>query len=710
MNTYQPFVNASPVWAEGLEKEMNIICGFYAEVNKKESSRYFLKVAASSFYRVFINSKFVYYGPARCAHDFYRVDELEVGAYMGEGKNAIAIEVVGYNINGFYSLNQPSFLQAELFENGKSLAATAPEGGFSAFLLRQRRQKMQRFSFQRAFGESYVFEPGVDDWRKGDFSKAAPVRCVKTEKKALIPRSMPLTKFTEARVKTVISRGRVETGVIPPSYKKDRSLTNISPELKGFPEDQLEIHLSDEIQELGYTDRRAIDAAYTGVTALAEKEFEILSLGQEKTGFICFDLHCKKDGILYVMVDETLIQEDVDPLSMECLNAIRFDVKEGDYTFQSFETFGFSYLKLVCIDGEFEVENLRVCEYCAPVEIVTEYKGDNPNLKKIYEAAVETFRQNAPDLFLDCPTRERAGWLCDSFFLGRVEKLLSGENQIEKAFLENFLIAKEFRNIPKGMLPMCYPADQYDGNFIPNWAMWFVIELADYQKRSGDKELAQKLKKRVYELVDYFIPFENEFGLLEKLENWVFVEWSKANDLVQDVNYPSNMLYSLMLQIIGALYGDPTLTKKGEKIAQTIRERAFDGSFFVDNEVRENGELRLTGERTETCQYYAFFCGVATPDSHPGLWKVMTEEFGPDRSKKGLYPEIYPSNAFIGNYLRLDVLSEYGLKAQCLQEIEGYFLAMAEKTGTLWENMTDCASCNHGFASYAAYLIDKNSD
>ena len=35
----------------------------------------------------------------------------------------------------------------------------------------------------------------------------------------------------------------------------------------------------------------------------------------------------------------------------------------------------------------------------------------------------------------------------------------------------------------------------------------------------------------------------------------------------------------------------------------------------------------------------------------------------------------------------------------------GYFHYMARKTGTLWENVTDHASCNHGFASYAAVLI-----
>ena len=41
------------------------------------------------------------------------------------------------------------------------------------------------------------------------------------------------------------------------------------------------------------------------------------------------------------------------------------------------------------------------------------------------------------------------------------------------------------------------------------------------------------------------------------------------------------------------------------------------------------------------------------------------------------------------------------------QEIRAFFLPMAQATGTLWENMTDFASCNHGFASHVAYWLNK---
>ena len=92
-------------------------------------------------------------------------------------------------------------------------------------------------------------------------------------------------------------------------------------------------------------------------------------------------------------------------------------------------------------------------------------------------------------------------------------------------------------------------------------------------------------------------------------------------------------------------------------------------------------------------------------ESHGELWNRLCTEFGPDRQQKGLYPEIYPSNAFIGNYLRLELLSRAGRHKQILQETTGYFKKMADLTGTLWEHDNYYASCCHGFASYINVLM-----
>ncbi len=713
------FAKALPVWLAGQEKEMNVTAGLYTIAQGSEAK---LKVATSGFYRVFVNGVFAAYGPARCAHGFYRVDEVALP--LAAGVNQIAVEVVNYYINSFASLMQPGFIQMELTVDGTVTAATGGEG-FATYALTERVRKMQRFSYQRPMGESYRLPADVYGWRTGNpGTNAVAHPAAVTEEKNLIPRDMAPATFPTVVPETVLSAGTFITGVKPEHYHKDRALVCIGDpakaELSGWKEEELELHLSDEVQEWQMTGMTPVNTPYTGETVLSAGQFAIFALPGEKTGFIAADVTCTEAGTLYFAVDETLRKNgDVDPLSMECLNVVRVDMEVGDYPFQTMESFGFRYIKLACTAGAVTVKNLRLVELICPQPVVVEYPGSDPVLAEIFAAAVETFKQNASDIFMDCPTRERAGWLCDSFFTAKTEFALTGDNVVERAFLTNFRLPERFDFLPEGMLPMCYPADELAGQFIPNWAMWFVLELEDYVRRTGDKAFIPPFRKRVYDLLAYFEKFENADGLLDRLENWVFVEWSQANHLVQDINFPTNMLYARMLRAVAALFDDPALIAKAERLEEVIRQRSYDGQFFVDNEVyNEDGVPVSSGERTETCQYYAFFTGVATPDTYPELWQRMVTEFGPGRVKVqdhgdiwprrenlAAWPDIWPSNAFIGNYLRLELLRREGLYDQLLQECTGYFLYMAERTGTLWENTTEHASCNHGFASYAAAFI-----
>ena len=256
---------------------------------------------------------------------------------------------------------------------------------------------------------------------------------------------------------------------------------------------------------------------------------------------------------------------------------------------------------------------------------------------------------------------------------------------------------------------MCYPADHRNHNYIPNWAMWFVLELEEYLKRTGDRATVDRARTRVYELVDFFKPYLNDDGLLEKLPKWVFVEYSYANKLVQDVSYPSNMLYAEMLDVVSRLYGDSALAEQAANIRNEVRKQSFDGEYFVDNAIlNEKGYAVPTNQHTEVCQYYAFLFGVATPESHPALWAHLRDEVVPGRVEKGLFPDLHPINAFIGSYLRLELLSKYGLSKQILDESIATYKAMADRTGTLWESLKPKASCNHGFASHLTKVLYRD--
>ena len=52
---------------------------------------------------------------------------------------------------------------------------------------------------------------------------------------------------------------------------------------------------------------------------------------------------------------------------------------------------------------------------------------------------------------------------------------------------------------------MCYPADHNNGNYIPNWGMWFVLELEKYVKNTGDVEIWLECAKRTVDGLFFFL-------------------------------------------------------------------------------------------------------------------------------------------------------------------------------------------------------------
>ncbi len=411
---------------------------------------------------------------------------------------------------------------------------------------------------------------------------------------------------------------------------------------------------------------------------------------------------------IYLTFDEILTDNDVNFRRLGCVNAVVYDLEPGIYQVESFEPYTMRYMKALVTGGAADISRIYLRDYANPQVYDAHFAASDARLNRLFTAGRETFRQNALDVFMDCPSRERAGWLCDSYFTARVAPLLSGDTAVERNFLENFLLPPSFAGLPAGMLPMCYPADHPDGVFIPNWSLWFVIELEEYLGRSGDRRMVDALQPKVMALFDYFKPFRNQDGLLEKLKSWVFVEWSAANKFTQDVNYPSNMLYAAALDAASRMYAKPELHEQAEAIRATIRRQSFDGEFFVDNAVRKDGRIEITRNRSEVCQYFAFYFGVATPETHAALWNKLEKSFGPDRKRSGAYKEIHAANSFVGNVLRLELLSRRGLGQQILDESVGYQLYMADRTGTLWENDGAYASCNHGFASHVVKVLYRD--
>lgn len=681
------FEAAKPIWPRDRELEMNGSYRFVGDFRCGEGTRCALRVASAYPYRAKANGEFVGYGPARAAPGFFRVDEWEVAAT--NGINHLEIEAYSGACGNFHFPKQTAFLQAELIVDGKVALATGTN--LEAFVT-ERVRKAPRYSLQRMFTEVYRL-PGATDAKREELLVQSP--------KKLLPRGYAYPNFAIDKSYRAISR---ETVAVDPAAKLNdyNIIFSKKPGFGFYPEAELQANPFYELQRLKTKNRHSVDER--GMHTLGDCEGITFEGAVNRAGFVGMSLECAGPCKVYLTFDE-LLQKDgaVDFIRLYCNNSIELIIeKAGRYEFESFAANAFRYLRTLVVGGEAKVSDPYVRVYESPAVDRATFTCDDLALEKIFVAAKRSLAANAVDCITDCPTRERAGWCGDTFFTGKASAYLTGDCELEKLFLSNWLMTDKF-DCPAdrvGLLPAVYPVDLKftPGSFIPNFAMWFVLELEDYVNRSGDKAFANAFRTKVEGVFAFLRKFENSDGLLEKLPGWVFVEWSEANNLVQDVNYPSNMQYALALDAAARMYGITEFSDKARHIRAEVRRQSWNGKWFCDNSVRQaDGSLVPSGKCTETCQYYAFFSGVANRQRDASLWLRMVN---------GEHGELFPANFIFGRCLRMELLSQVGDCKRIFREMRDHFLPMAEKTGTLWEHDKPSASCCHGLASIAAvYLL-----
>ncbi len=687
------------VWAENFAGEKNITLGFRLNTKLTEDNAV-LYLRAANVYRIMADGKMIHYGPARAAHGYVREDVIPLKNCRG--KHIIA-EVSAYNVNNFYYADETPFFCAEIRgKNGEIIASTED---FKCFLLNDRVQKVQRYSYQRAFVEHYKMSSDREEFYAGRDCAFPKCRTQKVNAPHIIGRAAPYPSLEKVFLGAPIEAGEVFYDPDKPVWK-ERSIDNIGFDIKGFYKDEIGELLSDTLSRLTYQ-----KASVEGGAILKKDSYLLFKTDRTLTGFLELNVTSQTPSQLYIVFDEIAKEDsqgsyEINFSRNKSCNIIKYELIAGKYSLIAFEAYSMRYVKLICTFGEISIDNIGFIKYENPDAYKFEFSCPDPDFTRVVAAAQNTFAQNAVDILMDCPSRERAGWLCDSYFSSRAERLFTGENLIEESFLQNYALSPQLQALPENMIPMCYPSDTLKGQFIPNWAMWYIIELEDYLIRTGKRGLIMESKQKADGIVRYFEQFENSEGLLEDLKGWVFVEWSQANKFVNGVNFPSNMLYSKMLSSYAALYYDDNARIKAQKIKTQIIKKSFNGEFFEDNMIRSSSaELIKTGNITETCQYYAFFCDVADKKEFGKLYDIMFSMFGMQREESKVYPNVFKSNAFIGNYLRLEYLRRTGEVAKALAECKNFFLYMADSTGTLWEHSAVEGSLNHGFASYAANFI-----
>lgn len=717
---YFPFASAAE--AERIQKEDAVSqFGFYTSVDlsgQSPTKNATVRISARHVYRLYINGKIVMHGPARTAHGYARVDEIDVANRLTDGENHIAVEVMTYGsvYNGYSNdmsiEDGPGFLIAELALDGEVLTATGRDP-WGVCPIGARRTRTARISHCREASEIYDLDDAYSRWRLGraDFVPAIPAEApVFLKREALLP-TLEVHEF----------RHLVGFGSCSPDENR------VLPRL--FYEANSDYY--DSLTEYPLEDcRRTVETLFGRVTVTrdgdgltmtgADDTFVMLDGGENYVGFPSIACFCEKDGIIDIVHTELLNLEG--SVSYDHNIVTRLHVKAGYTTFTAMEPGIGRWLKIYFRGtGKVTLSSAAMVDFTYPDEHRASFLCSDDDVNRLYSAAKRTLLFNTLDVFMDCPDRERGGWLCDSLWTSRAAALMLSDTRVEKEFLENFLLTPA-DGMFHGFFPEAYPGNKpsyKDMTGITTWSFWLLCEVSEYVERTGDTAFRDRFADRVAAFVKGSQDFIGRSGLLENLP-WLFIDWSMSNyeEYQQPISTPANALYAYMLIGLGKTFGHPEWITEGERIRGILRaaiageheEKLMTITTFPDSfTYGDDGKLHGRGRISETGMATALWAELFAPGEVPALDRYLRDCMGP-APRYAADPGIGKSQLFIGLCIRLDVLARRGHFSKLWEDMHAIYMPqLREGPGTLWETTDITASSRcHGFNSHAGVHLIRD--
>ena len=670
-----------------------------------------IALAARTYYRLYVNGKMKANGPARTAKGYCRTDEYRIPA---DGIMKIAIEVIALDKPLKYSNDntmEPGLLTAEISLEGEDgcweTAAATGEDSFGYMEILYRKSMAELMSHSRGIVEYYQLTQDSLGWITQDyesFKKPVPVaESIRfLERRSPYPtyRSIPFRKLL--KVKNMEPCEKISGGIVfelaqafnPGWYDMLKA------------EDMFIEKLLEEKEALFSGQWKAVNMGEGQkgicVTDCHTASAFVFSIPKSELGFIHLCVQTQKDAVIDIInTDHT----DKEGVVRGNTYAARYELEKGSYNLITFEPRLTRYLKIIIrTNGEITFSYPDLLDYSYPDEEICQFECSDGELNLIYEGAKRTLRLNTLDIFMDCPQRERGGWLCDSQFTSRAAWQLLGDLQVEKDFIENFMLTNP-EDYAEAFFPEVYPGENYRemSPGIQSWSFWLLTELWDFYHRSGDRAFIDKCFPRVEKFLDAVMSHVGASGLFEGFD-CLFVDWSLSNEKfsLYPISIPVNCLIVHTYELMSELYDVERWKTVAKKVRRRLEEIRPARGLDSDGYTYEDGQFIKNGCLTEAGLALELWSGFRTKE--PAYVKPFVEAMG-TCPKLRPNPNIGRANLFIGLMIRFDVLARLGKTDTLVKELKDVYLPESiHGPGTFYENINAFSGC-HGFNGMAGALI-----
>lgn len=495
MNDMNVFEKAKWIWLEDYDK-VNVFVTF-SDKFRYEGGEAKLYVSVDTNYALYVNDRFVDAGQY-ADYPFDKVyDELDITAYLTEGKNTLRFDCWHQGDNTSTIRGETAGLIYSVYSGENCLLASSARALAAPITQYDMGGSVEFISGQ--LGRSFRYDSTRED--------AVPVKAVKVRKELPV-RIRP--------VKKLINVGDAEAKLGP------RGVFSDSP--KGTMGQRM------QYASLTFADPNVWQKLpdNSGITLAGgergEGVFAVIDLGKEDAGFFSIDVELPCDAEILCGWGEHLEDMRVRAFVGGRNFACSYKGRQGRNTFfHPFRRLGCRYLELHIYAPSAKIYYAGIKPTVYPLSQVVPFRCADSMHNDIYDVCLRTLLMCMHEHYEDCPWREQALYAMDSR-----NQMLCGyyafrEFDFAKASIR--LMAQSIRD--DNMLELCSPARV--SITIPSFTAIFLTQLAEYVSYSGDLDFAREMLPYAIRIADGFTAAIDEEKKLipcyKEAQYWNFYEW-----------------------------------------------------------------------------------------------------------------------------------------------------------------------------------------
>ena len=262
---------------------------------------------------------------------------------------------------------------------------------------------------------------------------------------------------------------------------------------------------------------------YTIAPEICERRGDVLWLdfGRETVGYLYARARGKAGDELVLRYGEELSEDGSVRYKMRC-NCIyeeKWILDEGESVLNQYDYKAFRYAEIALPDGvELESVSMLVRHY--PCVERAHFDADTPELEAIVRLCADTVKYGMQENFVDCPTREKGQYLGDVSVAARAHAVLTGDTGMMKKAITDFCNSCF---ICHGMMAVSTASLMQE---IADYSLQFPAQVLWVYKVDGDLDFLRFAEPYVTSVYNYFLKYEREDGLIEKVyDKWNLVDW-----------------------------------------------------------------------------------------------------------------------------------------------------------------------------------------